>query len=85
MADQTLKGQYPVRGLYQALAISAMCVQEEPSMRPLVADIVTALAYLASQKYDPHASPVRSSRKSSSSSNRPKKDENEQNLGSDTE
>ncbi|XP_041991505.1 probable serine/threonine-protein kinase PBL7 [Salvia splendens] len=53
MADPSLEGQYPVRGLYQALAIAAMCVQEQPNMRPLVADIVTALNYLASQAYDP--------------------------------
>ncbi|KAF5207199.1 kinase-like protein [Thalictrum thalictroides] len=55
MADPALQGQYPSRGLYQALAIAAMCVQEQPSMRPLIADVVTALSYLASQKYDPQA------------------------------
>ncbi|XVF83361.1 hypothetical protein PTKIN_Ptkin16aG0480000 [Pterospermum kingtungense] len=53
MADPLLQGQYPVRGLYQALAVAAMCVQEQPNMRPLIADVVTALTYLASQKYDP--------------------------------
>ncbi|CAN1174150.1 Serine/threonine-protein kinase PBL27 [Linum perenne] len=53
MADPLLQGHYPVRGLYQALAVAAMCVQEQPNMRPLVADVVTALTYLASQKYDP--------------------------------
>ncbi|GER28313.1 protein kinase superfamily protein [Striga asiatica] len=50
MADPTLQGQYPARGLYQALAVAAMCVQEQPNMRPLIADVVTALTYLASQK-----------------------------------
>ncbi|XP_026425757.1 probable serine/threonine-protein kinase PBL7 isoform X2 [Papaver somniferum] len=54
MADPTLQGQYPVRGLYQALAVAAMCVQEQPTMRPLIADVVTALSYLASQEYTPH-------------------------------
>ncbi|XP_051113474.1 probable serine/threonine-protein kinase PBL5 [Andrographis paniculata] len=53
MADPALEGQYPSRGLYQALAIAAMCVQEQPGMRPLIADIVTALNYLSSQKYEP--------------------------------
>ncbi|RRT58218.1 hypothetical protein B296_00018424 [Ensete ventricosum] len=53
MADPKLQGQYPVRGLYQALAVAAMCVQEQPSMRPLIADVVTALAYLASQTSNP--------------------------------
>lgn len=60
MADPLLQGQYPVRGLYQALAIAAMCVQEQPNMRPLIADVVTALNYLASQTYDPEIHPVQS-------------------------
>ncbi|BAT03382.1 Os07g0695300, partial [Oryza sativa Japonica Group] len=55
MADPALHGQYPSRGLYQALAVAAMCVQEQPTMRPLIGDVVTALAYLASQTYDPEA------------------------------
>ncbi|XP_039059520.1 probable serine/threonine-protein kinase PBL5 isoform X2 [Hibiscus syriacus] len=67
MVDPLLQGQYPVRGLYQALAIAAMCVQEEPNMRPAVSDVVMALNYLASQKYD-SSSPVHSSRKSMPSS-----------------
>lgn len=62
MVDPLLQGQYPVRGLYQALAISAMCVQEQPSMRPVVSDVVLALNFLASSKYDPN-SPSSSSRK----------------------
>ncbi|XP_057954945.1 probable serine/threonine-protein kinase PBL5 [Malania oleifera] len=57
MADPTLQGQYPVRGLYQALAIAAMCVQEQPNMRPLIADVVTALNFLASQPYNPSSHP----------------------------
>lgn len=65
MADPVLEGEYPVRGLYQALAIAAMCVQEQPNMRPLIADVVTALNYLASQKYDPSTNPVQTSRRSS--------------------
>ncbi|KAA3485752.1 putative serine/threonine-protein kinase RLCKVII [Gossypium australe] len=66
MVDPLLQGQYPVRGLYQALAIAAMCVQEQPNMRPAITDVVMALNYLASQKYDP-SNPVQSSRKSKSS------------------
>ncbi|WOL04660.1 serine/threonine-protein kinase CDL1-like isoform X2 [Canna indica] len=53
MADPMLQGQYPSRGLYQALAVAAMCLQEQPSMRPLIADVVTALSYLASQTHNP--------------------------------
>ncbi|KAF3442072.1 hypothetical protein FNV43_RR15988 [Rhamnella rubrinervis] len=62
MADPVLQGQYPPRGLYQALAVAAMCVQEQPNMRPVIADVVTALNYLASQKYNPDTQPVQSSR-----------------------
>ncbi|XP_012454430.1 probable serine/threonine-protein kinase PBL7 [Gossypium raimondii] len=66
MADPLLQGQYPVRGLYQALAVAAMCVQEQPNMRPLIADVVTALTYLASQRYDPETQSVQGPRTGSS-------------------
>ncbi|XP_047160592.1 probable serine/threonine-protein kinase PBL5 [Vigna umbellata] len=62
MVDPLLEGRYPVRGLYQVLAIAAMCVQEQPSMRPVIADVVTALNYLESQKYDPQVHLIQSSR-----------------------
>ncbi|KAL9239267.1 hypothetical protein vseg_013606 [Gypsophila vaccaria] len=55
MADPALEGNYSSRALYQALAIAAMCVQEQPSLRPIIADVVTALTYLASQKYNPQS------------------------------
>lgn len=73
MLDPELQGHYPFRGSYQALAIAAMCVQEEPSLRPVVADVVTALAYLASQTYDPEVHPVQNPR-------RPNVNDNERNL-----
>lgn len=78
MADPLLQAQYPARGLYQALAVAAMCVQEQPNMRPLMADVVTALTYLASQKYDPETQPIqrlpppRSGSGSGSGSNTPR-------------
>ncbi|KAH7838972.1 hypothetical protein Vadar_033285 [Vaccinium darrowii] len=52
MADPKLEGNYPVRGLYQALAVAAMCLQEEASARPLITDVVTALEYLAMPGYE---------------------------------
>ncbi|MQL74142.1 hypothetical protein Taro_006496 [Colocasia esculenta] len=55
MADPSLQGHYPMRGLYQALAVAAMCLQEHAATRPLIGDVVTALTYLASQTYDPNA------------------------------
>lgn len=55
MADPLLLGKYPMRGLYQALAVAAMCLQEQASQRPMIHDVVTALSYLAAQHYDPNA------------------------------
>ncbi|KAG5578900.1 hypothetical protein H5410_049527 [Solanum commersonii] len=50
MVDPLLEGKYPRKGLYQALAIAAMCLQNEASVRPLISDVVTALAFLAGNK-----------------------------------
>lgn len=47
-----------MRGLYQAIAVAAMCLQEDAANRPLTGDVVTALNYLASQNYDPRVHPV---------------------------
>lgn len=49
MADPRLEGKYPEKGLHQALAIAAMCLQEEADTRPLISDIVTALEFLTPQ------------------------------------
>ncbi|KAF3583506.1 hypothetical protein F2Q69_00032218, partial [Brassica cretica] len=85
MVDPLLQGQYPVSGLYQALAISAMCVQEQPSMRPVVSDVVSALNFLASSKYDP-TSPSSSSSSSSRRRNTYRDDEEKrQDLSKETE
>lgn len=50
MVDPLLEGNYPRKGLYQALAIAAMCLQNEASARPLISDVVSALAFLAKNK-----------------------------------
>lgn len=50
MADPALEGNFPTKGLYQALAVAAMCLQEEANARPLISDVVTALEYLAQNK-----------------------------------
>ncbi|PIN12214.1 Serine/threonine protein kinase [Handroanthus impetiginosus] len=47
MADPLLQGNYPEKALYQALAVAAMCLQEEAPTRPLIADVVTALEFLS--------------------------------------
>ncbi|KAL3727612.1 hypothetical protein ACJRO7_032365 [Eucalyptus globulus] len=62
MADPLLQGRYPMRGLYQALAVAAMCLQEQAATRPLIGDVVTALTYLASQTYDPNSASAQSNR-----------------------
>lgn len=55
LADPALQGQFPSRSLHHAIAIAAMCLQEQPTYRPLISDVVVALEYLASQPYDPTA------------------------------
>ncbi|KAL3692947.1 hypothetical protein R1sor_006598 [Riccia sorocarpa] len=81
MADPMLQGRYPMRGLYQALAVAAMCLQEQAATRPLIGDVVTALSYLASQTYDPGLHPVGSSRFAPPTPSREKKDKDKK-LGS---
>ncbi|KAL6983973.1 Serine/threonine-protein kinase pbs1 [Sarracenia purpurea var. burkii] len=54
LADPRLQGQYPMRGLYQALAVASMCIQEQAAARPLIGDVVTALSYLVNQAFDPN-------------------------------
>ncbi|XP_073304674.1 serine/threonine-protein kinase PBL27-like [Primulina huaijiensis] len=49
MADPMLQGRYPIRGLYQALATAAMCLQTNPDARPSMTDVATAINYIASQ------------------------------------
>ncbi|CAL5332020.1 unnamed protein product [Camellia sinensis] len=49
LVDPLLQGHFPVRGLQHAVAIAAMCLQDQANFRPLIGDIVVALEYLASQ------------------------------------
>ncbi|KAK9164715.1 hypothetical protein Syun_005617 [Stephania yunnanensis] len=55
LADPLLKGHFPVRCFQHAIAIAAMCLQEQPNFRPLIGDIVVALEYLASHPYNSEA------------------------------
>ncbi|WOH11742.1 hypothetical protein DCAR_0831233 [Daucus carota subsp. sativus] len=52
MADPLLENKYPRKGLYQAIAMAAMCLQEEANTRPLIADIATALEYLLYENFE---------------------------------
>ncbi|KAI5330924.1 PREDICTED: serine/threonine-kinase [Prunus dulcis] len=52
MADPLLGGKFPVKGLNQAVAIAAMCLNEEADCRPSMGDVVTALEHLSLPIYD---------------------------------
>ncbi|XP_019249494.1 PREDICTED: serine/threonine-protein kinase CDL1-like isoform X2 [Nicotiana attenuata] len=58
MADPTLQGNYPAKGLQQALIVAEMCVQEQPTKRPAIAEVVTFLTHIASGKYDSESQDV---------------------------
>lgn len=46
LVDPLLEDQYPKKGLHQALAIAAMCLQDEDTVRPYINDVVSALEFL---------------------------------------
>ncbi|CAO2167890.1 unnamed protein product [Urochloa humidicola] len=47
LADPRLGAHFPERDLKQAIAVAAMCLQEEASARPLMSDAAVTLEYLA--------------------------------------
>lgn len=49
LVDPLLRGRFSTSSLHHTVAITAMCIQEQPTFRPLIGDIVVALEYLASQ------------------------------------
>ncbi|RCV27698.1 hypothetical protein SETIT_5G345700v2 [Setaria italica] len=53
LADPLLGRRYPVKGLYQALAVASMCLQEDAASRPGISDVVAALSFLADPAYYP--------------------------------
>ncbi|GAB2298530.1 Probable serine/threonine-protein kinase pbl26 [Dionaea muscipula] len=52
LADPRLGNDFPVKGLNQAVAIAAMCLQEEETARPFMSDVVTALAFLSTGSHE---------------------------------
>ncbi|XP_010492559.1 PREDICTED: receptor-like kinase LIP1 [Camelina sativa] len=52
MADPLLKKNFSERGLNQAVAITSMCLQEEPTARPLISDVTVALSFLSMSTED---------------------------------
>ncbi|KAF8724110.1 hypothetical protein HU200_021124 [Digitaria exilis] len=68
MADPLLHGRFPKKGLYQALAIAAMCLQGKAKNRPHIREVAAALSYLASQTYDRNNNVTRRNRAGPSAS-----------------
>ncbi|XP_047312984.1 probable serine/threonine-protein kinase PBL25 [Impatiens glandulifera] len=46
LADPLLGHNFPIKSLNQAVAVAAMCIQEDGAIRPMMSDVVTALSYL---------------------------------------
>ncbi|CAI0559618.1 unnamed protein product [Linum tenue] len=67
MADPLLRKQFPEKDLNQAVAIAAMCLQEEPGARPLMSDVVMTLSFLSTNPSDipPPSTPPPAEEKSS--------------------
>uniref|UniRef100_A0ACD5WKV5 Uncharacterized protein n=1 Tax=Avena sativa TaxID=4498 RepID=A0ACD5WKV5_AVESA len=47
LADPLLRGDFPERDLNQAVAVAAMCLQDQASARPCMSDAAVALSFLA--------------------------------------
>ncbi|KAI3751571.1 hypothetical protein L2E82_22661 [Cichorium intybus] len=71
MADPQLQGAFPERSLNQAIGVAAMCVQEEPSVRPLISDVVAALSFLTIAPPLPKTAPAPAPNPTPTSNNDP--------------
>lgn len=58
MADPLLNKQFPEKDLNQAVAIAAMCLQEEAAVRPFMSDVVTTLSFLSTSPPPPAPVPA---------------------------
>ncbi|KAL8134560.1 hypothetical protein AgCh_009542 [Apium graveolens] len=52
LADPRLKGQFPRSSVRRAIEVALMCVQEESRARPGIREVVQAIDYLSSHKYE---------------------------------
>lgn len=43
LVDPRLEGNYSAQGLKEAVGMAIMCLEEEPTLRPLISDVVSAL------------------------------------------
>ncbi|KAH0994536.1 hypothetical protein GBA52_018400 [Prunus armeniaca] len=58
LADPLLNREFPEKDLNQAVAIAAMCLQEEAGVRPFMSDVVTTLSFLSTTPPPPEAIPA---------------------------
>ncbi|KAL5202554.1 hypothetical protein ABZP36_013506 [Zizania latifolia] len=58
LVDPLIKSEYQAKALNQVVAMAAMCLQEEDSVRPLMADVVMTLGFLTALPPDPPAASV---------------------------
>ncbi|KAI3457801.1 hypothetical protein Pfo_014464 [Paulownia fortunei] len=85
LADPQLKGQFSEPILSKVVKVALTCIREDPKLRPSMTDVVDAMNYLTSQKYDPNADQGRGRRlpegegeTSSAGANRPESSVNPQ-------
>ncbi|RDX58630.1 putative serine/threonine-protein kinase PBL23, partial [Mucuna pruriens] len=87
MADPLFEDNYPIKSLYQALAVAAMCLQEEAEIRPLISDVVTAIEFLARKKVEDESQNTQETSSpeagDSSEHNESNADNNEEDEGTD--
>ncbi|CAE5971476.1 unnamed protein product [Arabidopsis arenosa] len=57
LADPLLRGDYPEKSFNQAIAVAAMCLHEEPTVRPLMSDVITALSFLGASSNSSNTGP----------------------------
>ncbi|XP_021763438.1 probable serine/threonine-protein kinase PBL7 [Chenopodium quinoa] len=50
LADPLLQGKFPSQGFNKALAVAAMCLQEQQTARPMMSDVVAAIMSISSDK-----------------------------------
>lgn len=60
LADPLLQGDFPKKSFNQAVAIAAMCLQDDASIRPFISDVVTALSSLMLLEHEEVCSPLSS-------------------------
>lgn len=55
LVDPRLRGRFPPRSARHLIAVTSMCLNEEPTQRPPISEIVAALEFLASESQSPNA------------------------------